>query len=132
MSEEIMATNDLLTELARVRTDLEITRDVLAQAQRENAAERVARRTAETDSVTLLHALNRLMAFVSNGRILSDEDRISIHHAMIADHPGAPLLADLEAAYHALLSYAAGNSAPDLAREVADKIGHWIGKESGT
>jgi hypothetical protein len=45
MSEEIMATNELLTELARVRTDLEITRDVLAQAQRENAAERVARRT---------------------------------------------------------------------------------------
>jgi hypothetical protein len=68
MSEEIMATNELLTALAHVRTDLEMTRAVLAQSQRENAAERVARRRAEADSVALLHALNRLMAFVSNGR----------------------------------------------------------------
>lgn len=129
MSEEIAQTNSLLIALAHVRTDLEMTRAVLAHAQRENAAERVARMRAEADAAAWL-------AFVANYVTSATVKDRAMLRELLAEattclHPGAPLLAELEAAYHALLSYAAGNSAPDLAREVADKIGHWIGKESG-
>jgi DNA polymerase III epsilon subunit-like protein len=135
MSEEIAETNSLLTELAHLRTDLEITRDVLAQAQRENAAERVARIRAEADAAAWLAFVGGAARHLENGARCAEiqSDLFEAHYRAIqGKSPGAPLLADLEAAYHALLSYAHGNSAPDLAQEVAEKIGHWIGKESGT
>lgn len=41
---------------------------------------------------------------------------------------GSELLRDLEAAYHALQSYAHSNSAPALAVEMAEHLARWIGK----
>lgn len=90
--------------LARLRADLEITRDVLAQTHRALVAERAARVRAEGDAAKMRWALDGMTRIIEDR--CSNNPRgaqwmrnvIDANQQVLMDHPGAPLLAELDAA----------------------------------
>lgn len=148
MTDDALLADANLAEIARLRSELSDARAALTQTHNEAAAEQAARRNAEADNATLIGALEHAARmFTIKGA------RVVIAAAMSDDHPGRALLEQmtelrtanagvaqinssyliaLSAAYDALLSYAHGNSAPDLAKEVAVHIQATIEKVANT
>jgi hypothetical protein len=90
MSEEIASADSLLTEIARLQTDLASVRDELAQAQRAVEAERAARMAADVDALALQEGFRA----VFYGAQTIDE-RQKLKDLAMSAHPGAALLTEL-------------------------------------
>lgn len=104
MSEEIMAADANLAEIARLRSELSDARQALAQARQATESERVARRNAEADNAALIGALDDLLHEVRHtlaGRS-TRPDLVDAEQDALArsakPHPGRALLTELDAA----------------------------------
>lgn len=78
--------------------ELEVAKAEAAKAETQRRAWTQIGARASADNGALYLALERLLAFVTTGRVLPDDDRALIERALTADHPGRALLAELDAA----------------------------------
>lgn len=111
MSEEIATAAGNLAEIARLRSALSGTRDVLAQRDRALVAERRAREMVEADNAMLVRAAQALARTAARQVTGYDDQVVLILRMALNDlnrivdqpHPGTPLLAVLDAAREAVL-----------------------------
>ena len=93
MSEEIRLTDANMAEIARLYTTIAGLRAELAQKDRCILAERRAREMADADNAALMQALEHAgeMFTIKGARVVARD-------ALARNHPGAALLAELDAA----------------------------------
>jgi hypothetical protein len=102
MSEDVLAADASLAELARLRTSVRDLREINAQQQRALDAERAARRVFEADATQLRQtALAYVQATTYEAR---ERLRAELHVLATVEHPGVLLLRELDAA-RALAAY---------------------------
>lgn len=106
-------------ELQRLRADVQGLGEVIKGMERTIAAERRHSATVEADNMALLDALNTLMRFVTAGRYMGDAERDLIGITLASPHPGAAILAVVDAAREAVTTQSTKAYA-DLAAAVAE------------
>lgn len=110
MSEEIMAADANLAELARVRNERDLIRDALHQVEESLASERAARTAFEADAAQLRQAALAVVRAVSYAERFKARAELQVL-ATVA-HPGTLIVKELE-----------------LLRELADDLARW--REAG-
>lgn len=107
MSEEIATAHADLAEMARLRTELAGARAALAQQKHATLAEMSARLNAEAD-VGWWHAT--VASYVTSATVTDREIlRDTMAEALTILHPGAALMAELEAARAVVAAARSGN-----------------------